>query len=959
MPQTEDKPKLSYITRGNSSPDRKNKVYFAAHPEDFELFFDVITEDILSIDNCAIWYLPKGTDISQDELEELLGQMNLFVIPVSRKLFSTSSSALDVEFPLAMKLHIPVLPIAMENGMRELVELRMGKIQYINRASTDLTAIPYNEKLKAFLSTQFASEKKREMIQKAFDAHIFLSYRKKDRKYAKQLMQLIHSDEKLLSVAIWYDEFLIPGENFSDAIERALKESNLFLLTVTPNLLQENNYIMRIEYPMAKDTGKRILPVEMVSTDYESLREKYSEIAEPINEKNEDRIRKEMADYLSIATETKKKDTMHTFLVGLAYLDGIEVEVNKSIASELITKSAEAGLVDAMEKLSHMYFYGDGVEIDNEKALEWLRKSVEHYGEKAEKTMSEEDIFHFLEKQTDYAEKAYAIHDNEKALRAFSNVYDVSKTMCFGAFGKNIFKKVSVFVKKYAGKSPYYEDSMFFLVHSCRMVFTIFEECGAGEYEEWMKKAQLIVQTGAWQFDTGRFMIEKIALCMKMAKLCYQSGNTEGAEQWFSKADEAWNQYPDEQYDKNARVERAKNYETEAEYYLQQSKFQESFREQEKAFKIYESLHGEFPDDDEIKIMMLKSRLKLGDICCRGGDLHSAIKNSDIVDDLVKDEEKDIFLEVKAASQALKGDVFAGSPSGSSIGYYRNAFDILSEMEEKQIFVSDKIFVPLLCMKMADCCMGRKPSAEIFEWLDKARIRMEDMMFLSKSVYNARNLALCYEKLMILSLKEGINHKAKEWFDKAEFTRKGTMDSTKMPEDAKSYEELIRYRKEVNDRYYSGDESDELLLPYLTGNEDLKKREYNREKMESCLRPLVDDFMNTHPGIDRDVLWKLSGLLKSGEDYFVEAGKVTDLLLKNYRPFLKYDENAAIILTYCGLYNLAQAKRVIGGKQNAMHDFNNYRNDIHFWRVPKEEIKNLPAWEELYLYLRQELNPQA
>ena len=65
-------------------------------------------------------------------------------------------------------------------------------------------------------------------VRAAFDAYIFLSYRKKDRRYANELMKLIHSHPQCRDIAIWYDEFLTPGENFRVNIEKILKTSKLF-----------------------------------------------------------------------------------------------------------------------------------------------------------------------------------------------------------------------------------------------------------------------------------------------------------------------------------------------------------------------------------------------------------------------------------------------------------------------------------------------------------------------------------------------------------------------------------------------------------------------------------------------------------------------------------------------------------------------------------------------------------
>ena len=47
---------LRYKTRGNSLPTGKPYVYFCAHEKDFSVFFDRITEKILKVANCAVFY---------------------------------------------------------------------------------------------------------------------------------------------------------------------------------------------------------------------------------------------------------------------------------------------------------------------------------------------------------------------------------------------------------------------------------------------------------------------------------------------------------------------------------------------------------------------------------------------------------------------------------------------------------------------------------------------------------------------------------------------------------------------------------------------------------------------------------------------------------------------------------------------------------------------------------------
>ena len=87
-------------------------------------------------------------------------------------------------------------------------------------------------------------------------------------------------------MAIWYDEFLTPGEDFTKAIASALQKSSLFALVVTPNLVNEENYVMTTEYPAARREQKPILPVELVHTDPKALEAHYAEFPGCIDGKN-------------------------------------------------------------------------------------------------------------------------------------------------------------------------------------------------------------------------------------------------------------------------------------------------------------------------------------------------------------------------------------------------------------------------------------------------------------------------------------------------------------------------------------------------------------------------------------------------------------------------------------------------------------------------------------------------
>ena len=369
---------LRYKTRGNTNPKGKPKVYFCCHPEDFVKCFQNISNEILDKQDCAIWFA-DGHIERDEEFYEDLKQMQLFVMPVTTNLLCTENEALTVEFGFAVKNHIPVLPLMQESGLEKLFNEKCGDLQFLDKYNTDTTAIGYDEKLQKYLEAVLISDKLAEKIRSAFDAYVFLSYRKKDRKHAQELMRLIHQNDFCRDIAIWYDEFLTPGENFNDSIKEALQKSGLFVLTVTPNLVNEENYIMTTEYPMAKRDGKLILPAEIVPTDKEQLRAAYKGIPTCANAHNAIELSDALLDAVTkMAVKENDSSPEHNYFIGLAYLSGIDVEVDYDRALSLIKSAADKGLVEAQKKLVSMYSEGIGVPRDFDTAIVWQKKVVEN-----------------------------------------------------------------------------------------------------------------------------------------------------------------------------------------------------------------------------------------------------------------------------------------------------------------------------------------------------------------------------------------------------------------------------------------------------------------------------------------------------------------------------------------------------------------------------------------------------
>lgn len=398
--------RLERKTKFEDSGDRKAKVFFTCHDEDFEALFDQICKKIFNTHDCAVYYTDGFEDFKdEDELNSTLGQMAMVVIPVTKKLIFEESRAMRIDIPYAKEHRIPILPIVMETSVdRDFLSEysspdKFGEMQYISPYLNLKNAIAFEDKLRSFLDTVLVGEELKTRIRKAFDAYIFLSYRKKDRKYASELMKLIHGFPEFRDIAIWYDEYLTPGENFRDNIERALESSDLMALLVTPNILEEKdnkpNFVMAEEYPRAMALGKRIIPAEMETTDHLELIQKFIGIPTCVDPSDKEALKESLIDALyGIAISENNNDPEHNFLIGLAYLDGIDVEVDRERGEELIYQSASQGLPEAIIKYYHLL--GEkGTRLfrnqEKEKMLELARllhkKYADEYGETDVRTL--------------------------------------------------------------------------------------------------------------------------------------------------------------------------------------------------------------------------------------------------------------------------------------------------------------------------------------------------------------------------------------------------------------------------------------------------------------------------------------------------------------------------------------------------------------------------------------------
>lgn len=453
---------LKFKTIANTNPRGKPKVYYCAHKDDYNKYFESVCNDLFKLYDCSIWYL-DNLDIDFNEYEDDLKSMNLFVMPITTKLLTTENKVISKEFAFAIKNNIPVLPLMKEKNLDEQFNKVCGDLQYLDKFKKDDTGLTYQQKLKKFLSSIFINDELIEKIKAAFDAYVFLSYRKKDRKYAEQLMKLVHKNKFCQDIAIWYDEYLVPGENFNDAIKEALVKSDLFLLTVTPNLVNEDNYIVKVEYPLAKEVRKPILPVELVTTDKEKINSSFKDIPVVIDANNEVLLSETILnDLKKIAIETNNTPE-HDFFIGLAYLAGIDVEVDYEKAVELITSSAEKGLLLAIDKLIEMYKTGIAVKRSFKKVLDLYEKKISILEEKLESNYSDELVKTLCENYILHGDYLLEILKYKRSKVQYEKALDLlSKYNLFEELLIDVYDKLAIVYTaelKYEEASSYYRKS--------------------------------------------------------------------------------------------------------------------------------------------------------------------------------------------------------------------------------------------------------------------------------------------------------------------------------------------------------------------------------------------------------------------------------------------------------------------------------------------------------------------
>ncbi len=241
-------------------------VQISAHPADRYLYLDALKEALADIPDLTVCL----TEEPKDGKSDLQEGVEVLVLLASEKYFTWQNSGYESEYIIAKSKGIRVIPLMLEGHIMNLLNMRCSKTQYIHAAESF-----------SFALSELAATLQAPRFQ-AVDPtlpSVFISYRKGDKPYLKKLLSLLDQAPNRQAFTVWYDEIISPGDNYSHAIQKALDESDLFLLLVTPAILEKTsdnsgekkNYVMRNEYPTAIKQGKKIVAIEAVKTDRQAL----------------------------------------------------------------------------------------------------------------------------------------------------------------------------------------------------------------------------------------------------------------------------------------------------------------------------------------------------------------------------------------------------------------------------------------------------------------------------------------------------------------------------------------------------------------------------------------------------------------------------------------------------------------------------------------------------------------
>ena len=415
---------MKYITQTRDAKiDNIPKVFFSSHDHD-KHFFEEICDLLFKYVDCAVFY--EDNPCINKDYDFELSQMNLTIIPVTKSFLYDECFARCNILKTIQESHYPVLPILYDSNYESEFDRICGNIHIINRRDSLLSEPEADNNLKRILELFLYDNNLIAEIDKLFSTSLFISYRKKDIKSAYKTIKKIHENEELVDVSIWYDAFLTPGEDFNENIKSNLINSNAVIMVITPNVVKESNYIMTTEYPLSISENKLVIPIEVRKTNRHLIETHYPKIPECLNIRNINDIHSKILELKNTDNYESIDEVEKLFLLGMAYLKGIKVEININKSIELLTRAAKSNCIPAIENLIELNEKGIGQKINYKAALKWQKLKIKLLKDKSDYKEQIKDLEYLGYLYNQNAKYAKAINAYKTALEKKSSDPGVS-----------------------------------------------------------------------------------------------------------------------------------------------------------------------------------------------------------------------------------------------------------------------------------------------------------------------------------------------------------------------------------------------------------------------------------------------------------------------------------------------------------------------------------------------------
>ena len=812
MNNIKSEPILLYKTRGNSLPNNKPKVYFCSYEEDFGRYFEEISKDILDKQNCVIYYKNSNAVKQSEELLDLLKMMNLFVIPITTKLLTNGDNIITTEVKFALENKIPVLPLMQESNLEELFNLKFGDIQFLDKNNIDSTTISFNDKLDKYLKSVLISDEIADRIRKSFDAYIFLSYRKKDRKYANELMKQIHKNDFARDIAVWYDEYLTPGENFNDLIKQMICKSDLFMLTVTPRIVDDGNYIIKYEYPYAEGNNKLILPVQVEKTSVEELNNKYKNLPNVVDVNNEE----ELNTYLrKIVNEENNNDPEHNYLIGLAYLSGIDVEIDHPKALQLLNQSADSGFIPSLDKLSDMYKTGEGVDKDFNKTIEYLDRIVEILQDKYNSDKNSNTLvflsYYLLKigdacidlgkvlKAKEYYQRLISLESESCKLISFKQSLSVAYNRVGDIYTDNnqINEGKDSYRKSLNIRDNIYNEIK--TIESLRDLGVSFGRLGdisikLGDFQKAKDYYLKLINIFEEIYELSKTTQAKKDLIIpneKLADIYYEECNFVKAEEYYQKALDISIELSEETKSFSSKMDVSSLYQKLADVYQRKSNIPKAKLHYKMSLDVIKEV-AECTNTIDSKRNLSVAYEKMGDILKKDNRLYDAknyYRDSITIREDIYQMTKTILSQRDLIVSYNKlGDVYMseGSVPSAKI-YYQRALVFAERLFYDYKTLESKRDLSITLSKIADIYYNDNDLVEAKNYYTKAMKLFNEIYEEIKTIDAKKNLSIIYEKMGYVYERQGDIAKAREYYVSLLIISNEICKETKTPE---SYDSL-------------------------------------------------------------------------------------------------------------------------------------------------------------------------